>query len=356
MHPSDRYPARSLAAAAKRRRQTGENEARPSVKPRIAVLYGGTSSDTETLKTGFAVSTALQSRGQDAFALYVDQDVDVAIRQERFDMAFMALPGGWGESGCVQGALELRGIPYTGSSMLACALAMHKVRAKELFRLHNLATPAYVHGKADEDLLVQTMALGLPVVVKPVNAGRSMGVRICHELAEVSHAIAHARRFSDEILIEKRIVGIDVSVAIIDEQPLGGIEIASAAGFYDYATKCTAVDKQFFTPPRITPECYRAAITLALRAYRALGCCGMGCVDMRITSAGFAYVLEVNTMPGLYPKALVPRIAASLGIGFGELCERILVSTTKNVVTQDDASMLPVAAHLMLQRKDISAH
>jgi D-alanine-D-alanine ligase len=296
---------------------------------KIGVLLGGLSSEREvSLRSGEAVLRALRERGHDAVAIYVDRDVDVALRQEQIEIAFIALHGKWGEDGCIQGLLELLGIPYTGSDVLASALAMHKGKAKELFRLHNVATPAYytvtAAALADGDLESLHGDFGFPCVVKPIREGSSVGVTICHAFAELGPAIERARCFDDELLVERYIAGREVSVAIVEDRALGAVEIAPRDGFYDYANKYTRGATDYYVPPRVSPERYRGILAQALRAHTALGCRGATRVDLMVSEAGNELVLEVNTLPGLTPTSLLPKIADAAGISFGELCEMML--------------------------------
>jgi len=294
---------------------------------KIGVLLGGLSSEREvSLKTGEAVLAALRDRGHDVIPIYVDRDVDVALRQERIEVAFIALHGRWGEDGCIQGLLETLGIPYTGSDVMASALAMNKGKAKELFRLHNLPTPAYYTITASEaiDLPAVHGDFGFPCVVKPIREGSSVGVAICERFEELGPAVERALCFDDEILVERFIAGKEVSVAILDDRALGAVEIAPRDGFYDYANKYTRGATQYFVPPRLSPERYRGILAQALRAHTALGCRGATRVDMMVSDSGNEFVLEVNTVPGLTPTSLLPKIADAAGISFGELCEHML--------------------------------
>jgi D-alanine-D-alanine ligase len=294
---------------------------------KIGVLLGGLSSERDvSLRTGEAVLAALRDRGHDAVPIYVDRDVDVALRQERIEVAFVALHGRWGEDGSIQGMLEMLGIPYTGSDVLASALAMHKGRAKELFRLNNLPTPAYYTLTATHatDLMAIHGDFGFPCVVKPMSEGSSVGVAICRSAKELAPAVEHALCFDDEILVERFVAGKEVSVAILDDRALGAVEIAPRAGFYDYGNKYTRGATDYFVPPRISPERYRGVLAQALRAHTALGCRGATRVDMIVSDSGNEFVLEVNTVPGLTPTSLLPKIADAAGISFGELCELML--------------------------------
>jgi len=298
---------------------------------KIGVLLGGLSSEREvSLRTGEAVLAALRERGHDAIPIYVDRDVDVALRQEKIDVAFIALHGRWGEDGCIQGLLETLGIPYTGSDVLASALAMHKGKAKELFRLHNLPTPAYYTLTAADaaDLEGAHGDFGFPCVVKPIREGSSVGVTICASFSELVPAVEAALCFDDEILVERFIVGKEISVAIVDDRAIGAVEIAPRAGFYDYANKYTKGATEYFVPPRLSPERYRGVLAQALRAHLALGCRGATRVDTMVSDSGNEFILEVNTVPGLTPTSLLPKIADAAGISFGELCEQMLAGAT----------------------------
>jgi len=301
---------------------------------KIGVLLGGLSSERDvSLRTGEAVLAALRERGHDAIPIYVDRDVDVALRQEQIEVAFIALHGRWGEDGCIQGLLEMLGIPYTGSDVLASALAMHKGKAKELFRLHNLPTPAYYSLTAaavagSEELTAVHGDFGFPCVVKPIREGSSVGVTICRAPGELGPAVERALCFDDEILIERYIAGKEISVAVLEDRALGAVEIAPRDGFYDYANKYTRGATDYFVPPRVSPERYRGILAQALRAHTALGCRGATRVDMMVSDSGNEFVLEVNTLPGLTPTSLLPKIADAAGISFGELCEMMLAGAS----------------------------
>jgi D-alanine-D-alanine ligase len=214
---------------------------------------------------------------------------------------------------------------------------MHKAKAKELFRLHNTPTPAYytLTGAALEDasevgdeLASLHGDFGFPCVVKPAREGSSVGVTICHDLATFGVAIERALRFDDEVVVERFIAGKEISVAILGDRALGAVEIAPRDGFYDYAHKYTAGATDYYIPPRVSPERYRGILAQALRAHLALGCRGATRVDLIASDAGNEFVLEVNTLPGLTPTSLVPRIADAAGISFGELCEMMLASAS----------------------------
>lgn len=294
---------------------------------RIGVLMGGLSSERAvSLETGEAVMAALLNRGYNAQPLFVDRDIDLVLRQADIDLAFIALHGRYGEDGCVQGLLETLGIPYTGSDVLSSALAMHKVKAKELFRLHNLPTPAYYVLSAEHEnrILQQHGDFGYPAVVKPISEGSSVGVEIAYTAGELLRACERAFCFDSALLIERFIAGQEVSVAILGDRALGAVEVVPADGFYDYGAKYSAASTEYFIPPRISPERYRGVLTQALKAHRALGCSGATRVDAIISDSGNEYILEVNTVPGLTPKSLLPKIADAAGIGFEDLVIAVL--------------------------------
>lgn len=290
---------------------------------RIGVLMGGLSSETQvSIETGQAVLGALLERGYPAQPIFVDRDLDLVLRQRRLDAAFLCLRGRYGEDGCIQGLLETIGVPYTGSGVLASALAMHKVKAKELFRLHGVATPAYY-------TLAATRAgrhgdIGFPAVVKPVGQGSSVGVEIVDSAAELAAACERALCFDDEVLVERFVAGQEISVAVLEDRALGAVEVVPRADFYDYASKYGAARCDYFSPPRVTPARYRTLLHQAERAHRALGASGVTRVDLIVDERGAAQVLEVNTAPSLSPTGLVAKIADAAGLPFGDLVEAIL--------------------------------
>jgi D-alanine-D-alanine ligase len=294
---------------------------------KIGVLMGGLSSEREiSLQTGEAVLAALQARGYHAVPVFVDRDVDLVLRQQGIEVAFLALHGRYGEDGCIQGLLEVLGIPYTGSDVLASALAMHKGKAKELFRLHNLPTPAYylLGSDREHDVIDAHGDFGFPCVVKPVREGSSVGVAVCETPAEFVAACERAFCFDGEVLVERYIAGQEVSVAILGDRALGAVEISPRDGFYDYGHKYTRGATDYIIPPRLSPERYRGILTQALRAHLALGCSGATRVDMMVSESGNEYLLEVNTLPGMTRTSLLPKIADAAGLSFEDLCDAIL--------------------------------
>ncbi len=300
---------------------------------RVGVLMGGSSSEREvSLRSGKAVAEALEARGHEVVRIVLGDEIGLdlvaAVRRARIDVAFLALHGRYGEDGCVQGMLELAGIPYTGSSVLSSALAMDKLKAKELFRLHNVPTPPY-YTAAPKDLAdLETLhgSFGFPVVVKPRAEGSSVGVSKATSLPELARALEHAFSYDETAIVERFVVASEINVGILDGRVLGAIEIVPKNGMYDYQAKYTPGMTEYFMPARLSPTRYRGVMHLAERAAEALGCTGAVRVDLLVTSGENEYVLEVNTLPGMTTTSLMPKIAASAGYDFADLCEAILTS------------------------------
>ena len=302
---------------------------------RVGVLMGGISAEREvSLRTGDGVATALEARGHEVVRIAYgpsSRGIDELLREARIDVAFLALHGRGGEDGCVQGLLELMGIPYTGSSVLASALAMDKLKAKELFRLHNVPTPPYYVATAED--VRDTVALeelhgsfGYPVIVKPRGEGSSVGLTKANDLLELRAAIDLALVHDACALVERFVKATEVHVGLLDGRVLGAIEVVPKSGLYDYAAKYTPGMTEYITPPRIAATRSRGVMNLAERAARALGCSGACRVDLLVTEGENEYVLEVNTLPGMTPTSLLPKIAQAAGIDYGSLCESILAS------------------------------
>jgi D-alanine-D-alanine ligase len=294
---------------------------------KIGVLLGGLSGERDiSVRTGEAILSSLRGKGYDATAVFVDRDIDLVLRQSQIDVAFLALHGRYGEDGCIQGLLEVLGIPYTGSGVMASALAMNKAKAKEIFRLHNLPTaPSYIsEADSGDDVIENHGSFGFPVVVKPVGEGSSLGVRVARDELELESAIEEALRFDDDVIVERYIDGKEISVAVLDGKPLGAIEIVPRRGFYDFQNKYGTGRADYHFPARLSPERYRSVLRLAALAHDALGCEGASRVDLIASERGNEVLLEVNTLPGLTPTSLLPRIAHGAGMGFEDLLEEIL--------------------------------
>jgi D-alanine-D-alanine ligase len=299
---------------------------------RVGVLMGGPSAEREvSLKTGAGVHAALLERGHDAVALDWAKDVEVVhlLRRARVDVVWIALHGSFGEDGAIQGLLECLRIPYTGSGVLASALAMDKVRSKRLFEKAGLGTARWRALTASEGSDVVRAAAadwGWPVVVKPAAEGSSVGVTIVHDPAAADAAVALARRYHGPVLVEAFIPGQEIDIAVLGEHALGTVEIRPATEFYDYEAKYLRKDTQYLVPAPVTPAIEAELRRVALAAFHALGCRGYARVDTRVTPAGEINLLEVNTLPGMTATSLLPKLAAHAGISYGEVCERVLDS------------------------------
>jgi D-alanine-D-alanine ligase len=289
----------------------------------VTVLMGGWSSEREvSLSSGANVARALGEQGYDVRLHDVKRDLGdlLAALTPRPDVVFNALHGRYGEDGCIQGVLEVLGIPYTHSGVMASALAMNKPMAKKLFVDAGLpcADGRVVH--RDEFRRGEPMAR--PYVVKPLNEGSSVGVIIVRA-GDNPPLAANQWPFGDEVLVERYVPGREITVAVMGDRALGATEIRMGEGFYDYGAKYTEGRATHLVPAPLPEARYREALDIALGAHNALGCRGVTRADMRYDDTGGGsgsfYLLEVNTQPGMTPMSLVPEIAASVDIGFGEL-------------------------------------
>jgi D-alanine-D-alanine ligase len=302
-------------------------------KRRVGVLMGGTSAEREvSLRTGEGVAKALEARGYEVVRVILDEGkpADQAVREAKIDVAFVALHGRLGEDGCIQGMLEMMGIPYTGSSVLASALAMDKLKAKEMFRLHNIPTPPYYVAQEADLLDLEDVhgSFGFPVIVKPRSEGSSVGLAMARNLEELRRGLETALDHDRYALVERFVKATEVHVGILDGRVLGAIEVVPKRGLYDYTAKYTPGETDYVLPPRIASTRVRGVLNLAERAARALGCTGACRVDLLVTEGENEYVLEVNTLPGMTRTSLLPKIAEHAGIDYGSLCEAILEGAT----------------------------
>ncbi|MBI3185533.1 MAG: D-alanine--D-alanine ligase [Myxococcales bacterium] len=299
---------------------------------RIGVVQGGLSVEREvSLRTGAAVSKALRERGYDLREIDAQKDLAARLAEERIEVAFIALHGRFGEDGCVQGLLESMFIPYTGSGVLASALGMEKVFSKQVFVAHGIPTPPYQAFRTAKEALgaADALLLPFPVVVKPSREGSSVGVHICRSREEYHLAVEDADRYAGSLLVEQYIKGREVQGAVLEEEPLGAIEIVPAREFYDYQAKYQAGSgTKYLFPAPLDPPVYARVNEVCLAAHKALGCSGATRSDAIVTEKGEVFVLEVNTLPGMTATSLLPKIAAGRGIEFGELCERLLLGAS----------------------------
>lgn len=298
-------------------------------KGEVAVLMGGASAEREiSLRSGRGVLAALQSRGVQAFAFDPAVQPLDDLRRLGVERVFIALHGRYGEDGTVQGALELLGIAYTGSGVQASALAIDKIRTKQIWSFLGLPTPqSLAIGPLSQPHEI-VAALGLPVVVKPCREGSTLGLSKVHRVEELEAAIALATRSDALSLAEQLIAGRELTVAVLGEasqaRALPIVEIRAPEGNYDYQHKYFTEDTEYLCPAPLDAELGARVQALAVRAYAALGCSGWGRVDLMLDAGGKPWLLEVNTSPGMTDHSLVPMAARALGISYADLVLRLL--------------------------------
>ena len=305
---------------------------------RIGVLMGGFSSERDvSIRSGLAIYQALQELGYNSVLIDVGKDIVNVLKKEKVKLAFLALHGGIGENGAIQGMLEVLEIPYTGSGVLASALAMDKEASKKIFMYHGLPVAPFLvvtsnklqvtsKGK-DSSLVTRYSSLinfDFPWVVKPAAEGSSIGISIVKEQAGLVPALEKAFSLGKRAIIEKFVEGKEVHIGILGSRALGGVEIKPSLEFYNYEAKYTSGLTEYIIPPQIEEAVYEKAKNIALNAHTALGCSGATRVDLRIDENATPYVLEVNTLPGMTATSLLPKIAQSAGLSFKNLIEEII--------------------------------
>lgn len=296
---------------------------------RVAVLMGGSSSEREvSLVSGAAVLSALQDQGVNAVAVDGIPLLLSGLIAGKFDRVFNILHGnkGGGENGVLQGLLESFGIPYTGSGVLGSALAMDKIRTKQVWLSLGLPTPRYVRLARGDDVAAAARTLGLPVIIKPSCEGSSVGVTRVFKEADLDEAVELAARYPGEMLMEQLIQGSEFSVPVLGQQVLPSIRIVPAGEYYDYHAKYVADDTTYICPG-LEAAAEQEMQALVLKAFNAAGCSGWGRIDVMRDQQGRNYLLEVNTAPGMTSHSLVPKSARQVGIEFNELVWRILADT-----------------------------
>ena len=297
----------------------------PASFGKVAVLFGGRSAEREvSLKSGAAVLAALLKSGVDAHAFDPATGNLQALKDEGFDVAFIALHGRYGEDGTVQGALELLGIPYTGSGVMASALGMDKWRSKLVWQAGGLPIPEYLmldEQSKDHEVVEK---LGLPLFVKPANEGSSVGISKVKAESDLQAAYRHAAQYDSLVIAERSISGGEYTVAILGDVALPVIKIEPAGEFYDYEAKYLRDDTRYLCPSGLNDVQEKNMQRLARQAFALIGGQGWGRVDFLMGDEGQMYVLEANTSPGMTDHSLVPMAAREAGIDFGELVLRVL--------------------------------
>ena len=292
---------------------------------RVAVMFGGDSAEREvSLKSGSAVLKALRASGIDAHAFDPSEKPLSALRDEAYQRVFIALHGKGGEDGTLQGALEFMGIPFTGSGVLASALAMDKWRSKLVWQAAGIPVPDYEVLTAKSDLAGVATRLGLPLFVKPANEGSSIGISKVKKKSTLKTAYTTAARYDSIVLAERFLSGGEYTVGILDDQALPVIKIEPATEFYDYASKYERDDTKYLIPSGLSAARENEMQQLALQAFRVLGARGWGRVDVMLDDAGKFYALEANTAPGMTDHSLVPMAAKAAGLSFEQLVMKVL--------------------------------
>jgi len=336
-------------------------------KIRVAVVMGGQSPEREvSLCSGLNIIDNINRQKYDMLAVEIDKDgrwlarrrhstirlkdesVPVSLERGKLesvshhsdtinigascDIAFIALHGPYGEDGTIQGLFEMIGLPYTGSGVMASSIAMNKLISKKIFKYENIPTPEFVYfnkdvARDDNELMQSVSSLGLPLVVKPVEQGSSIGVSIVNNVTKLFESIDEARKYGDDFIVEEYIDGREIQVGILGNSKLitlPPIEIISKKEFFDYEAKYDPSLATEIVPADITPDQRNLLNTLAIRAFEAIGCRGFARVDMFL-KGNLAYVSELNTIPGLTKESLFPKEARACGINFTDLIDRIIV-------------------------------
>lgn len=297
---------------------------------RIGVVLGGLSTERDvSLRSGAAMAAALQRLGCRVTSIEADRSLAEALARNAVEVAVLALHGPLGEDGTVQGLLELIGIPYTGSGVLASALAMHKAAAKKIFVFHELPTAAFEvlsARDADSPAAAARIRMQPPFVVKPCEGGSSIGAGIVREAAQLGGALrAAAEADGGDILIEAYVSGREITVGVLNGHALPAIEVIPTTGFYDYDAKYKSGGAtRYIERPDLSADLHAYLQRLAGQAYSALGCAGAARVDFIVTPAGEPFILEINTIPGMTETSLLPMAARQAGMSFDELVEAIV--------------------------------
>jgi len=303
---------------------------------RVVVLYGGLSAEREvSLKSGQAVYQALKHSGVDAHGMDVGGDIIEKLQQGRFDRAFIVLHGRGGEDGVMQALLQWLGLPYTGSGVMASALTMDKLITKSVWRGIGLPTPEYVLLDGSVETERQAALLGLPVIVKPVCEGSSIGMTKVEQAGDLHAAWVDAASRDKRVFAERWIHGSEYTAAILGNEVLPLIRVETPNSFYDYQAKYQAETTRYVCPCGLAPEQEKDLQQLALKAFSLLGCEGWGRVDLFVDGEGQAWLIEVNTVPGMTDHSLVPMAAQAVGMDFRTLVWRILETSLETTAVGD---------------------
>jgi len=293
---------------------------------KVAVLMGGLSAERDiSLLSGKAVLAALLEKGIDAEAIDAGKDVIEKISQGNYDRVFIALHGRGGEDGQIQGVLETLSMPYTGSDVLGSALSMDKLRCKQLWQAENLATPPWKVLASETDLK-NVEDLQLPIMMKPAHEGSSIGMSKVLKAGEVKQAWQQAKQYDDSVIAEQFIDGDEYTVAILDGEALPVIKLETDNDFYDFDAKYQSEQTRYLCPCGLSEKDEQQIQVLALKAFNVAGASGWGRVDVMMDKQGVAWLIEVNTVPGMTSHSLVPMAAQAAGIEFPDLVVKILAT------------------------------
>ena len=294
---------------------------------KVGVLYGGRSAEREvSLMSGAGVLAALRAKGVDAHGFDPAEQDLAQLAAQQFDRVFIALHGRFGEDGTVQGALEYLGLPYTGSGVMASAIAMDKWRTKLLWQAAGIPTPPYERLTAASDFPAVVQRLGLPIMVKPAREGSSIGMSKVDSIEKLQPAYELASKHDEFVIGERFVQGMELTAAVLNDRPLPLIRLETPRVFYDYEAKYFANDTRYICPCGLPAEQEQRIQQAALEGFRLLGCAGWGRVDVMVDGGGNPHLLEVNTVPGMTDHSLVPMAARAIGISFDELVLQILDS------------------------------
>ncbi|WP_040728017.1 D-alanine--D-alanine ligase [Thiomicrorhabdus sp. Kp2] len=297
---------------------------------KVAVLMGGKAAERDvSLRSGAAVTEALLAQGIDAVSEDVTQLEDLQRIAKEYDRAFIALHGRWGEDGVVQAVLDDLGLPYTGSGMTASAVAMDKLRTKWMWMGAGLPTPGFIWVSDLMPLDIDEFDLPFPVIVKPCHEGSSIGMRKVYDKESLVEAVTYAREFDSEVLIEQWITGREYTGAVLNNQALPLIQLKTSHDFYDFDAKYKSNDTQYICPCGLDSESESDIQNLVLQAFHVLGSQGWGRVDLMLDEDDQAWLIELNSVPGMTDHSLVPMAAKVAGISFENLVVEILKTTLK---------------------------
>ena len=311
---------------------------------KVCVIFGGNSAEREiSIMTGTGVLNALRASGVDAHPFDPATQSMAELEAEKFDRVFIALHGRYGEDGCMQGALELLKIPYTGSGVMASSLAMDKIFTKKVWLYHGLTTPKYKVLNKGFDAQAVLAELGLPVIAKPPHEGSTIGITKVTQASDLETAYQMAGQFDEEVLLEEFIQGRELTIAVLgrgaNARALPVIEIVAPEGNYDYKNKYFTDDTKYLCPAPLTPELTAEIQEMCVQAYRAVNCEGWARVDVIVRESDQKpYLIEINTSPGMTGHSLVPMAAKAVGMSYEQICLEILKTASLKIKSDSKAA------------------